>query len=507
MKRVRPADKAADTRPLRTFIDARCALLIAGLATFWALFDSCFFSMNLARFLGEAFADSTLLRAIGLSTSLIVSLLVVFAKDKASSILVRRGVFCASSLVSALTVFAFALPGVRVTPQAVIGLLVVAGLCSSVLMFSWMRLCAIEDRREGNRSAGLIVAASLALGGFVVILFSALQTRFIVFAVAVLPLLGIAFLHLYRAAAGDEYHGRCENEKRLRTIDESFTWAPYAKDSVATRLGVTWRLMVVLVIFSIATAMAQYYLPKGSDGPVYLEHIYSLSRYGFALIVFLGATLGSWKPSTVFRLGALIAIGAYLVMPFLPEGLTFISTVAMNAGYTCFELMVWTVLFESARLRDADALHVVGIGRAVMMGSALIGLALPLALQTLPIGAKGLSALATLFAYLLIIAIVLVLDESHAANSWYLLESALGRPFRTDDQETRCHILAQDVGLTPREYDVMVLLAAGRSAHYIAEKLSIAESTVNYHVRHIYEKCGVRTKQELIDKVDAVELA
>lgn len=36
----------------------------------------------------------------------------------------------------------------------------------------------------------------------------------------------------------------------------------------------------------------------------------------------------------------------------------------------------------------------------------------------------------------------------------------------------------------------------------IAEKMFISENTVKTHVRHIYSKCGVRGKQELLDLVE-----
>lgn len=53
--------------------------------------------------------------------------------------------------------------------------------------------------------------------------------------------------------------------------------------------------------------------------------------------------------------------------------------------------------------------------------------------------------------------------------------------------------------LTAREADVALLLARGRSATYIAEKLGIAASTVRGYAKSAYVKLGVHSKQELID--------
>lgn len=54
--------------------------------------------------------------------------------------------------------------------------------------------------------------------------------------------------------------------------------------------------------------------------------------------------------------------------------------------------------------------------------------------------------------------------------------------------------------LTPREAEVAALLIEGRSLPVIQEKLSISEGTARTHAKHVYEKCAVRTKQELIDR-------
>lgn len=61
--------------------------------------------------------------------------------------------------------------------------------------------------------------------------------------------------------------------------------------------------------------------------------------------------------------------------------------------------------------------------------------------------------------------------------------------------------VAQACGLTPRETEVLSLLAAGRSVPYIAGDLCIAESTVKHHTSSIYRKIGVSDRQSLIDVI------
>ena len=51
-------------------------------------------------------------------------------------------------------------------------------------------------------------------------------------------------------------------------------------------------------------------------------------------------------------------------------------------------------------------------------------------------------------------------------------------------------------GLTPREVEVLVLLARGRSNREIAEQLVVSRKTVGSHIEHIYTKLGVSSRTE-----------
>jgi len=52
--------------------------------------------------------------------------------------------------------------------------------------------------------------------------------------------------------------------------------------------------------------------------------------------------------------------------------------------------------------------------------------------------------------------------------------------------------------LTPREYEILVCLAAGKSGSTIAEELNIAPLTVRTHVRNLMSKLGVHSRLEAV---------
>lgn len=65
--------------------------------------------------------------------------------------------------------------------------------------------------------------------------------------------------------------------------------------------------------------------------------------------------------------------------------------------------------------------------------------------------------------------------------------------------ERRSQELAAQYHLTPREREIVLLLARGRTSPYIAEELHITSNTVRSYMREIYVKLDAHSKQEIID--------
>ena len=63
----------------------------------------------------------------------------------------------------------------------------------------------------------------------------------------------------------------------------------------------------------------------------------------------------------------------------------------------------------------------------------------------------------------------------------------------------RCQEVAAAYALSPRETEVFMLLAQGRTCSFVQEELVLAESTVKTHMSHIYAKLGVSGRQEMMD--------
>lgn len=60
--------------------------------------------------------------------------------------------------------------------------------------------------------------------------------------------------------------------------------------------------------------------------------------------------------------------------------------------------------------------------------------------------------------------------------------------------------------LSPRQMEILELLAKGRDVAYIVEKFHISRSTAKTHVYNIYRRLNVHSRQDLIDMIEAVRL-
>lgn len=65
--------------------------------------------------------------------------------------------------------------------------------------------------------------------------------------------------------------------------------------------------------------------------------------------------------------------------------------------------------------------------------------------------------------------------------------------------------MAEAFKLSPRETEVLRYLGRGRSVPYMREVMTLSKSTIETHIKHIYAKTDVHSKQELIDLIESYQ--
>ncbi len=258
----------------------------------------------------------------------------------------------------------------------------------------------------------------------------------------------------------------------------------------------------------------------------------------FSIVVFVVQRMP--KISTVFRALMPMLASLLVFLPFLGEVYNLFFSTVLLGSYYFIALIITYVIAETSHTRQVSPYVLM----AVAMGLSRICLAIALsggyAIGSFPANVFGESehvmrylVIIVAVIYALSVAAVLVSRDrkrkrkgggeapegfSRDAYEYAFVESdnaflAGGAPVAgesesaavDDDQAfgSRCARIAERCGLTDREGEILGYLARGRTNVYIAGVLFVSENTVRSHVRNIYSKLDVHTRQQLIDLVEA----
>lgn len=152
-------------------------------------------------------------------------------------------------------------------------------------------------------------------------------------------------------------------------------------------------------------------------------------------------------------------------------------------------LMFWAVVAILLDVSTIPSYRIIGMGTAIYAAGSIV--------WVLFLGN------ADAVKNLIVIAAIYILSIACMYSSWNKRDAGLSDSAAvvTDALEKRCAEVAEAYKLSPRESEILVLLAQGRTRTYIQEELVLAENTVKSHVAHIYTKLGIRDRQDMIDIV------
>ncbi len=84
----------------------------------------------------------------------------------------------------------------------------------------------------------------------------------------------------------------------------------------------------------------------------------------------------------------------------------------------------------------------------------------------------------------------------------FLLTKLMSDPVSKEKAELICEEIAAEFKLSPREAEILKMLAQGATTNRIAEKYVISPNTVNTHIKHIYDKTSIHNRADLVDYVN-----
>ena len=191
-----------------------------------------------------------------------------------------------------------------------------------------------------------------------------------------------------------------------------------------------------------------------------------------------------------------------------------IAMLLIGIGYEFFDVLVWILFASMSRTHRDGAGYIYGLGVASMFFGMAAGLlAGDLAHTLISSGALQLTIIAMASIISLVFTGFMLFPEGMMSKLSPLRPETKKQRKASPDSEARTTeekasaseqrpLEERCSDVTPREGEVLILLAKGRTVPVIARDLQIAKGTARTHTERIYRKLDVHKQQELIDKVE-----
>lgn len=269
------------------------------------------------------------------------------------------------------------------------------------------------------------------------------------------------------------------------------------------------RLALILTIFGFVDStlreLALSTFSAGQAAPDSLVGLFLIAIGFIALFFFVYLVMearssenGTYSFATLFVVGVSVAL-LFFMSPSLGFAYQFVCAVV----YLLFELHVWVLLTHVARDRNVAPSILYGFGLFFLFVGQFLSpiangfvasLAQPLQLE---------SVTEPILLMLALLTAVVLLAAGNARNGSLFDDERVDAPGSLDGEQTkRVEIITDTYLLTERESEILSMLVKGRSFAKISERLFVSENTTKTHVKNIYRKTGVHSKQELMDLVD-----
>lgn len=175
----------------------------------------------------------------------------------------------------------------------------------------------------------------------------------------------------------------------------------------------------------------------------------------------------------------------------------------MGLGATLYELILWIFFIEESRRQKISAIFLFGLLTFAIVVSRLIGRLVAYLYFSIMGSSVVVSnlILAVLFAFFLALLIIIVF----VTRAMTPFIEKISQETTQENKERKYQAFCEYYHLSKREIEIVREYAAGRSSTYISNKLYLSQYTIKTHLRRIYVKLDIHSKQELINLLEQFE--
>lgn len=265
---------------------------------------------------------------------------------------------------------------------------------------------------------------------------------------------------------------------------------------------IPWKPIFLMAVCTFAAAFGalpvQPLVPGNVAGAMFVT----------ALVFFGVLSASRWfNFNTVYQLAfPLFIVGFLLVIPTF-RGDAQIMALCYDAGYTMLSMYIMIVMSNITYRFGVNAVWINGIERGIRYLVELVGW-LAFAGASTSLGAEATNVVYDVIAAAVVLAfLVIFFTERGLSAKWgvVLSDDQLESGSAEGRLATRVSDLSRVHNLSPREEEVLQLLAQRTPVAEIEEALYVSQGTVKAHISHIYRKLGIHSKAELYEALNGPE--
>ncbi|WP_302962870.1 helix-turn-helix transcriptional regulator [uncultured Adlercreutzia sp.] len=279
--------------------------------------------------------------------------------------------------------------------------------------------------------------------------------------------------------------------------------APERPPSSCPKFSYPWKIFALLALYSFAYGLRQPSLVEGAG-------MYSSASTAIIMAVLFASAYffpNRFNVGALYRSPLVLIVCGFLLVP--AEGVlgAAASSYLIAMSYSLVGIIVALLLYDIAKragvtvvvfaaIKGAEQVFVIaGKGAAGAMAEAGVAAGTQEAVIAVAVVAMMLAAT------------LILLSERELASKWGVRILDVGglveKAPEEERREARVAELAERCRLTPRETEILQLIAQGKNGPAIRGELFIAEGTFKAHTSHIYEKCGVPNRRGLMELIAA----
>lgn len=272
-----------------------------------------------------------------------------------------------------------------------------------------------------------------------------------------------------------------------------------------THYPIPWKLFTIMIIAGFLSGLSGSLLPDlgGQGGAVHRIQVTGLA--GITILFMVYALKERCDVRFLAKICLPIAVIAFAIIPIAGTTFGFLVSFLVKFAYVWFTFFVLIMLANLAYKFEIPSLRLFAIARAVSESAILVGVLLRDPLRSSGLLNDNLFLnIAMIVGLVLIFVCALIWMRDTSVNAdWgaagISIESGLHVPGPREKRLKRCEEIKEEYSLTTRESEILDLLSQHKTRAEIGQELFLSSNTIKTHVRNLYSKLNIHSKEDLLE--------